>query len=191
MLYLSRESEAIRGTWLIDPALVIPQSVLAPLCCGATRKNIVLKSRNGPILADIRVAPSYGPRPLGQRTTMEFSSHNGPINIKIVSLHCFHYSMRLPIHKSIPTAQARGRDSERSSDLLERLDNHISASLFHWTCLHNSQQWLCEMFRCAYGADYTLYRKYQDAALIRWRSHRLWLVSCSGRMDRGRIDGRC
>lgn len=86
MLYLSRTNAAVRGAWLLDPTLHIPDSVLAPLQDGAERKNMSLKSRNGPISADVRVAPSEGPRPLGERTTLEFSAHNGSISVRIVRI---------------------------------------------------------------------------------------------------------
>ncbi|KAJ7713607.1 hypothetical protein B0H16DRAFT_1743212 [Mycena metata] len=57
-LFVKRDSGAIRGTYVIDPRIKIPRSMLPPLAAGeteATRQNLFLDTNSGSIDVDISV----------------------------------------------------------------------------------------------------------------------------------------
>ena len=88
MLLISHTNKAIKGTWVIDPTLPVPDAVLPRLAHGEARKNVSLESRNGAINADIRVVRgSTAGADAKARTTMRFAAHNGSITVKLVSTH--------------------------------------------------------------------------------------------------------
>ncbi|KAH9477582.1 hypothetical protein JR316_0009804 [Psilocybe cubensis] len=88
---LSRQNDSIKGSWIIDPTMIIPSAFLPSLTDGETeetRGNISLMSRNGSIQAEIFVLPGTSnddSRRLTNRkqTIIRSSSANGTITLKI------------------------------------------------------------------------------------------------------------
>ncbi|KAG6909014.1 hypothetical protein DXG01_002400 [Tephrocybe rancida] len=100
-IYISRGNGAVRGTWLLDPALTIPTVLLPPLSpdeTDVTRRNLTLIASNGPINADITLAPNdpsaESTKMSRKRSTIYVKASNGPITMKVHVPH----SPRLPFH---------------------------------------------------------------------------------------------
>ena len=90
-VYLSKTNSKIRGSWVVDPAVVIPRDFLPPLTSGETeltRKNLSLRSTNGSIHADVFVLPTsaevIAAKQLRGRVLIHASSTNGSILMNIV-----------------------------------------------------------------------------------------------------------
>lgn len=91
---ISRNNASVRGTWLLDSSLSIPNMFLAPLSpdeTEETRKNLYLKSSNGSIDAEITLAPYTLGDDLStwKRLTMYTRAMNGPIKILLVYARFF------------------------------------------------------------------------------------------------------
>jgi len=93
---VSQANSAVRGAWLIDPAVSIPPSFLPPLDretgeTEETRRNLVLNSRNGTVDGEIYILPTSETQKerlrAGNRTKIHVNatSTNGGVTAKLVS----------------------------------------------------------------------------------------------------------
>lgn len=87
---ISRHNGSVKDTWVLDPALVIPSSLLPPLSADETedtRRNMNLKASNGAIEADITIAPfsksEDSKSPNSRRTTIHAKTSNGGVKVKV------------------------------------------------------------------------------------------------------------
>lgn len=72
-LSIHETNKRIKGTYLIDPKMVIPSSMLP-----ASRRNLSLSTTNGSIDADVTLLPA------DDRATIYMKSTNGQVRIKLV-----------------------------------------------------------------------------------------------------------
>lgn len=89
-LYVDETHHSIKGTYVIDPSLHIPEAYLHPLNPEEERKNLYLHSRDGSVDVDLwivgRKSDSYqekqrhDPRP----TKIHVSSRSGTVSVKVV-----------------------------------------------------------------------------------------------------------
>lgn len=84
--YLSvhRQNTGLRGTFVVDPSLAVPQSIMAPLEEGEKRKNLFLSCRNGQINSDVWLVGEGS-----QKATMEVQGQNGSVTMKLVRIFCY------------------------------------------------------------------------------------------------------
>lgn len=85
---MQKDNSSIKGTFVIDPSLRVPEAALSPLPQGEKRHNALLLSKNGGVHADIHLAfpPSKGIPEKGARTSLFAKSHNGSVTLKAVSM---------------------------------------------------------------------------------------------------------
>jgi len=90
-----RKDHSIRERYAIDPFISVPSSLLPPLEEGETeadRKNLRLKTKDGSVDVDIWVLGDGGEYKTAEglvqqrRATLDVTSNDGSINLKIVSL---------------------------------------------------------------------------------------------------------
>ncbi len=89
-VYSKQHDSRIQGTYVVDPLINVPESMLPKIKHHKERKNVYLKTHDGDIRADVylvgpgRTAP--GPQGMPQRwpTTLELKSHDGDIDLKMV-----------------------------------------------------------------------------------------------------------
>jgi len=98
---ISSRDASVKGTWVIDPSLKIPTSLLAPLLEGQTesdRRNLNVESKNGHVNADIFITPfdfSSDSKEVGRkRTTIYVKSSDGSVTAKLHDCQ----SPRLPFY---------------------------------------------------------------------------------------------
>ncbi|KAG1729511.1 uncharacterized protein EDB91DRAFT_811312 [Suillus paluster] len=86
-LSLILKDKHIRGSYVINPLMQIPLSLLPPLNAGETdqdRKNLYLRTKDGNINADIWLIGQEEAAPKNKRrTTLSLSSNDGHITAKI------------------------------------------------------------------------------------------------------------
>lgn len=89
---LSRPNSSVSGKWIIEPALLIPPTLLPPLSRNETeetRRNLSLECHNGSVDAEIFIMPrnDEASRQVQQRNRIfiETSSKNGSVTTKVVS----------------------------------------------------------------------------------------------------------
>ncbi|PPQ94403.1 hypothetical protein CVT25_002491 [Psilocybe cyanescens] len=87
---LSRQNDSVKGSWIIDPTMVIPSAFLPSVPedeTEQTRSNISLSSKNGAVSADIFVLPTsnHTSLPITHRKQIIIrgASHNGSVTLKI------------------------------------------------------------------------------------------------------------
>ena len=99
-IHLSRANESIKGSWLIDPSLSIPQYFLpSPTSTGAARSNLFLGSKNGGIDADVFLLPtSHSNNNTSKIIDIQTESNNGSVKTRLVSLIVCCPSVRAGIH---------------------------------------------------------------------------------------------
>ncbi|KAF9220814.1 hypothetical protein BS17DRAFT_759087 [Gyrodon lividus] len=92
-LTLTEKDSAIKGNYVIDPRLQVPENLLSPLMLGQTeeeRKNLYLHTRDGTIDINIwLVGPNTDAKtasPLTKRTTMRVSSNDGAVTVRVNSV---------------------------------------------------------------------------------------------------------
>ncbi|KAG6864150.1 hypothetical protein C0991_012005 [Blastosporella zonata] len=100
---------AVKGTWLLDPSLTIPNMLLPPLSpdeTPETRKNLALRAGNGPIDVDItfashdaRMCPNLDKKSR-TRSTLYANASNGAVTLRIHAPH----STRLPFYLKVEAA---------------------------------------------------------------------------------------
>ncbi|KAJ7131563.1 hypothetical protein C8R43DRAFT_1024708 [Mycena crocata] len=86
-LSMSRGNGAIKGTYVIDPRLTIPQSILPPLAADeteATRRNVFLHTSNGAIDVDVFVIGGCDTK---RRVDMLAKTSNGAVTVKLHADH--------------------------------------------------------------------------------------------------------
>ncbi|KIJ63813.1 hypothetical protein HYDPIDRAFT_133689 [Hydnomerulius pinastri MD-312] len=89
---LIQRDSSIKGTYVIDPHLQLPTSLLLPLQAGETeeeRKNLYLHTRDGYIDADVWLVgrKANEKSPLNKkRTTLSVSSNDGSVTAKVHSI---------------------------------------------------------------------------------------------------------
>lgn len=79
---VSKVSGSVKGTWVVDPAIVIPTPLLPALYPGeteATRRNFFLKTNNGAIVAEVTMIPRALAKDGRQRVTFGASTLNGAV----------------------------------------------------------------------------------------------------------------
>ncbi|KAF9525459.1 hypothetical protein CPB83DRAFT_897055 [Crepidotus variabilis] len=85
--YVAQQHHSVKGVWVIDPAMSIPQSFLPPLGPGETeesRKNLALESTNGSIDSDIFILSSNVGAVKGRkRILIHAGSRNGSVAARI------------------------------------------------------------------------------------------------------------
>lgn len=79
---LDKRNGGIKGVWYIDPSLPVPESLLPPLEPDgySTRKNLVVRTHNGGVTAEIYLLGKGD-----ERALMEVGTHNGGVTVKVVS----------------------------------------------------------------------------------------------------------
>ena len=90
---VNRPLGSIDCSYILDPSLRIPTRFLPALDVGeseADRKNLVLKSKLGTIVANIALYHQMS-SPVTKRTTMEFKTTVGTMVLKIVRELILHY----------------------------------------------------------------------------------------------------
>lgn len=94
MVSTSKLSGSIKGTWVVDPAIIIPAPLLPNLCPGETeetRRNLYLKTNNGAIAADVTLVPRASVRDGRQRVTLAASTLNGSVKFSLVRISRFRF----------------------------------------------------------------------------------------------------
>lgn len=81
-IYVKDQNNSVKGSWTIDPDVKVPEALLAPIPDGETRENLYLRSHNGSVVAKIRLISDEPTT----RSTVNGSSQNGSVTLKIVSL---------------------------------------------------------------------------------------------------------
>lgn len=95
-LYVDEKHHAIKGTYVIDPSLHIPDAYLHPLNPEEERKNLYLHTRDGSVDVDLwivgRKLHSFQEKPrhdLG-RTKIHVSSRDGSVAVKVNAIDNIH-----------------------------------------------------------------------------------------------------
>ena len=84
---LNRANESIKGSWLIDPSLSIPESFLPPPPTEGARSNVILESKNGAIDADIYLlSTSHSNKNTSKFIVIQTQSNNGSVRTRLVGL---------------------------------------------------------------------------------------------------------
>ena len=86
-IHVDRNHNGISETYVVDPRMTIPASMLTPLEEGEDRKNLSLHSKHGNVQADITILPSND----AQRTTIRAKSTYGHVKCKLVGIPCSWY----------------------------------------------------------------------------------------------------
>lgn len=85
-LSLQRTGSAVKGAWIIDPAMSVPEALLPPVEHGTTRPNVQLESRGGPVNAELWLLPrllTTAKRP--PRAMLNLTSYSDDVRIRLVS----------------------------------------------------------------------------------------------------------
>lgn len=77
----------MKDTYVIDPSMTIPESVLAPLEKNEVRKNVFLKCSHGSINADVWLV---GNVPQPNKASIEGHVQHGYLNLTLVSNFYLH-----------------------------------------------------------------------------------------------------
>ncbi|KAL4068514.1 hypothetical protein V8B97DRAFT_835660 [Scleroderma yunnanense] len=97
-LYVDERDGAIKGTYVIDPKLHIPDAYLPPLNTGEKRKNVYLHTRDGSVDVDLWIVgrkdletphSEKAPHPMS-RTNMHVSSRDGSVAVKVNAIDNIH-----------------------------------------------------------------------------------------------------
>ncbi|KAJ6575973.1 hypothetical protein DFH09DRAFT_1150137 [Mycena vulgaris] len=94
-LSMSRTNDSIKGTYVIDPRIKIPASVLPTLVpkeSEATRRNVFLHTKNGTINVDLFIVDDVDAK--GNKVEMMLTSSNGTVTARIHAAS----SARTPFH---------------------------------------------------------------------------------------------
>lgn len=87
---ISKLNEGVRGTYVIDPTIYVPEALLPPLeWFETTRKNLSLQTMNGGVQAEIWIVgniETYADMKKDNPVVVKLSSLNGGIKTKIVRL---------------------------------------------------------------------------------------------------------
>jgi hypothetical protein len=82
-LNVFKKDGRIRGEWVIDPSLSIPEGLLGPIPNGHTeRPNVHLYSKDGAIRADLHFVAGDGPLK-AEKVTVVVKSSDGDVNLKL------------------------------------------------------------------------------------------------------------
>ncbi|KAF7985463.1 hypothetical protein HWV62_5221 [Athelia sp. TMB] len=97
-LMLDRERQSIKGQYVIDPSIIIPESLLPINSSEGERRNVMLKSTYNPIDVDITL---LNPRhPMGKPTTLDLNSTHGSVNLKLRTMPA-DTPPRTPFHAAV------------------------------------------------------------------------------------------
>lgn len=91
-LHLFNEYSSIKGEYVIDPGMNIPNSLLPPLCpeeSEANRKNLSLHSKNGSVSAEIWLLGDreFESKKPTKRTTLDIGSEHGSVTARVHTIH--------------------------------------------------------------------------------------------------------
>ena len=93
MVSVSKMSGSVKGTWVVDPAIIIPAPLLPSLLSGETeqsRRNLYLKTNNGPVAADVTVVSRTSVKDGRKRVTLATTTLNGSVKVALVSTSHIH-----------------------------------------------------------------------------------------------------
>ncbi|KAF8157115.1 hypothetical protein B0H34DRAFT_712210 [Crassisporium funariophilum] len=101
----SRLNGSVKGSWLIDPSLLIPATFLPPLAPSeteATRRNLFLQSMNGSVDVDVYLATSNRSsiKQAGKYLLIHTQSSNGSVRTRLHDTACAVGNARLPVRLS-------------------------------------------------------------------------------------------
>ncbi|KDQ51885.1 hypothetical protein JAAARDRAFT_163286 [Jaapia argillacea MUCL 33604] len=92
-LCITRTTTSVKGTYVIDPVLIVPDAILPKLSPGEVRKNLKLGSTTGSVSADVYLCPGAAAPLCGtaeecdmlkkRRATLETYSVTGSVNVKV------------------------------------------------------------------------------------------------------------
>jgi len=104
-LSINRVNSTLSGEYVLDPELVIPEALLAPLAEEEERKNLTLMCRNGSLRADVWVLAPPWEREGGtgmpeddkevKKVTIDADCQNGFMTLKVVRIIFSIYSRLL------------------------------------------------------------------------------------------------
>lgn len=82
---ISKLNGSVKGTWVIDPTLVVPTSFLPALAENETRKNFSVSSKNGMIDVDLTIMQANDNIAAESKKSavIYLSSHNGMLTAKL------------------------------------------------------------------------------------------------------------
>ncbi|KAJ7181975.1 hypothetical protein C8R46DRAFT_1186849 [Mycena filopes] len=139
-LSLSRGNQSIKGIYVIDPRIKIPQSLLPPLAADeteSTRRNVFLHTSNGSIDVALFVV---GDGDHKQKVNMLLKSSNGYI---VAKLHTAASAARPPVKLRVQSSNGsvtihvprsfRGPVTLRTSNGSTRLSDAVAAALTTFT----------------------------------------------------------
>jgi len=97
---LNRANEAIKGSWLIDPALCFPPSFLPPPPpTNEARSNLSLESKNGAIDADVFLVPtSHSNKNTSNVIFIVTQSNNGSVKTRLHDTKSMNGQVRLAVN---------------------------------------------------------------------------------------------
>jgi hypothetical protein len=89
---ISKSNGHVKGSWTIDPSLLVPTSFLPSLAEHETRKNFSASTNNGVIDLDLTIVPSNNDIIQGEkkRATIYLNSNNGMLTAKLVGPSTFY-----------------------------------------------------------------------------------------------------
>jgi hypothetical protein len=91
-MHISKANSAVRGTYVVDPTLAVPEAVLSPRAPDAgPRDNLSLESQNGSVDVDVWIVPAAVPgEPAPEkgnvgRPSVRAHSQNGSVTLRLAS----------------------------------------------------------------------------------------------------------
>lgn len=133
-----RSNQSVKGSFIIDPSLQIPPSLLAPLAYGETdysRKNLRVESRNGSVEIDVSVT-TRNPEVKAGKVSMYVRSSNGSVSTRLVNaiLTATLQTLMAELPDSMtPSLRHPDPDTPCTSPVMRLMDPCRSRSLGHST----------------------------------------------------------
>ncbi|KIM68135.1 hypothetical protein SCLCIDRAFT_106220 [Scleroderma citrinum Foug A] len=130
-LYVDETHHSIKGTYVIDPSLHIPEAYLHPLNPEEERKNLYLHSRDGSVDVDLwivgRKSDSYQEKQRHdpRRTKIHVSSRSGTVSVKVNAIDNIH-----PL-----SLEVLSRDGRISVFIPRSFHGHLVLKSVHGNCV--------------------------------------------------------
>ena len=148
-LCVDQRNGAIKGTYIIDPSLQIPESHLPPPVKegegggDGERKNLYLHTRDGSVDVDVwLVGHKSRSKGSGERTTLHVSSNDGAITTKIVRLPLHPAAGMLTVPYDIFAASHRQHRSILSEHIHKGWQNNrYDPPVFPWPDHNDVREW--------------------------------------------------
>jgi hypothetical protein len=96
-ILVSRQHESVKGTFVINPTLNVPEVALPPIPEGTDRDNIYLESSNRSVNANVHlyVPPGSMPEKSSIRASLKAKANHGGVTFRVVrGLHSVHTVIR-------------------------------------------------------------------------------------------------